>query len=425
MAKKRKKTKKKSSSSGKSLSMTNYIKQAARKLKVLECLAIPGWEESGLAQIVVARQKPNGAILAGIYVVDIFCLGIKDTLYQIFDFEDDYRDFIDMNLNKNGEMIEIEPQLAFNLIYGAREYAEDLGFEPHRDFKLTEYILPDVEDIEYIDIEFGKDGKPFYMSGPFDNVDKILNTLSKNVGADNFEFVAHEDENDVFEEMDSDINQYIPMEVVVAKSEKMNEENQMAYQIQIFITGGILKQIEGDFNKLEDTPDFFDEMIENVLYNMERSKLFVDDMVNELEEFIERNVVFILEKMLEHQNIAFLLEENYLPVPRELTEEEFKKMSDEEYLVYTESVSKTMTREENSQLAFEQTFLMFLEEDVEKGIETPKSIKDADDYFEGKIEKLGELIFEEEGIGEELKIVLREYFDSVLEKFLEENDLKK
>jgi hypothetical protein len=231
MAKKRKKTKKKQSNSSKSLSMTNYIRQAARKLKVLECLALPGWEESGMTQIVVARQKTNGAMLVGFYVVDIFCLGIKDTMYQLFDDEDDYRDFIDMNLNENGEMIEIEPPLAFNLIYGAREYAEDIGFESHRDFKLTEYILPDMEDVEFMDIEFGKDGKPFYMSGPFDNVDNILNTLSKNVGAENFEFVAHVEESS-FEEIegsDFELNEYIPMETIGAKSQKMDEDNQMTY----------------------------------------------------------------------------------------------------------------------------------------------------------------------------------------------------
>ena len=46
------------------------------------------------------------------------------------------------------------------------------------------------DDIELIEFEFGKDGKPFYIAGPFDNSRKILETLSNSVGEGNFEFVS-------------------------------------------------------------------------------------------------------------------------------------------------------------------------------------------------------------------------------------------
>ncbi|MFK8005099.1 MAG: hypothetical protein AB8H03_01955 [Saprospiraceae bacterium] len=417
MAKKRKKTKKKSSNSGKSLSMANYIKQAARKLKILECLAMPDWEESGITQIIVARQKPNGAVLAGFYVVDIFCLGIKNTMFQLFGLEDDYRDFIDMNLSENGGMIEIEPQLAFNLIYGAREYAEDLGFDPHQDFKLTEYILPDVEDVEYMDIEFGKDGKPFYMSGPFDNVDKILNTLSKNVGAGNFEYATHV-EDDLFEAMEESdfrLSQKIPLEIISAKSKKMNEENQMAYEIQVFIADGILKEVEGDFDALIDEPAFFEEMVETVIYNLEKSELFTEIEDADARKFMERNVVFILEKMIEHQSIGFLLEEDYEPVPRMLSEKEYEKMTEAEYRIYSKKVSNTMTKRENGDFLLERTFFIFIQQDIENGKDVPSSIEDADDYFQEKMKILGEV---EDGEKE----ILREYFNKALESFLRMDD---
>ena len=44
-------------------------------------------------------------------------------------------------------------------------------------------------DIEFIDVEFGKDGKPVYAAGPNDNVAKIIKTLEKNVGDGNFEYI--------------------------------------------------------------------------------------------------------------------------------------------------------------------------------------------------------------------------------------------
>jgi len=163
--------------------------------------------------------------------------------------------------------------------------------------------------------------------------------------------------------------------------------------------------------------------VETVIYNIERSGLFGKAMDPTDEELIERNIVFILEKMIDHRSIDFLLEEDYLPIPRILTAEEFEKMSKAEHEAYSKKVSKTMTRQENSQLLLEEVFLNFLQEDIENGIAVPKSIEDAGDYFKGKVEKLREVIFKEEGIDEELEIVLREYFNEALEGFLEDDGL--
>lgn len=41
-----------------------------------------------------------------------------------------------------------------------------------------------------IPIEFGKDGKPFYFSGPYDNAEKIIKTLETNVGIENFDYIV-------------------------------------------------------------------------------------------------------------------------------------------------------------------------------------------------------------------------------------------
>ena len=37
----------------------------------------------------------------------------------------------------------------------------------------------------------GPEGKPFFVSGPYDNVGKILAKLQKNAGPDGFHYVAH------------------------------------------------------------------------------------------------------------------------------------------------------------------------------------------------------------------------------------------
>lgn len=91
-------------------------------------------------------------------------------------------------VNRDTVHLKTDPDLVFNIIYGGIEYAEDLGFSSHKDFKVSEYLLPDVEDVPYIDVEFGRNGRPFFITDPRDNVGKIINTLNKTVGEGNYGF---------------------------------------------------------------------------------------------------------------------------------------------------------------------------------------------------------------------------------------------
>ena len=79
MAKKRKKT-------GKVVQMhqspENYIRTRARNLPIHECLITEEWEKAGMASVLIARKHSNGNITLGFYLVDIYCLGVKDTFYQ-------------------------------------------------------------------------------------------------------------------------------------------------------------------------------------------------------------------------------------------------------------------------------------------------------------------------------------------------------
>ena len=60
------------------LSPENFIRNKARSLPIFECLVNADWEEGKLADMVVARQHTNGNITAGLYQVDLACLGVKD-----------------------------------------------------------------------------------------------------------------------------------------------------------------------------------------------------------------------------------------------------------------------------------------------------------------------------------------------------------
>lgn len=80
--------------------------------------------------------------------------------------------------------------LAHTIIYGAIDYARQFGFYPQRDFELSRYVLEERDSVVLReDVEFGKDDKPLYISGPDDNVRKITRQLENVVGQGNFDFM--------------------------------------------------------------------------------------------------------------------------------------------------------------------------------------------------------------------------------------------
>jgi len=182
------------------LSPEKYIRTQARTLPIFECLINDDWETSGLCNIIVARQHKTGNITAGIYLVDMFCLGIKSAQYEFNLYQDDYE-----GLKNRFNWERCEYVLAHNIIFGAIAYAEDYGFKPHKEFEVAQFILEeDDEAIELVELDFGLNGKPHYVSGPYDDsakVNNIIATLERTAGEGNFTFTHLEDG---FEDMDDE-----------------------------------------------------------------------------------------------------------------------------------------------------------------------------------------------------------------------------
>ncbi|MCX6273374.1 MAG: hypothetical protein NTU44_19570 [Bacteroidetes bacterium] len=207
------------------LSPEKYIRTKARQLPLYKCFITENWKETGAANIVVSRCQPSGNFTVGFYYVDLFCCGVKDTLYlfNIPDYEFE-------NLIKNDEteaiLLECTYELAHNIIYGAIAYAEELGLKPHKDWSVTQYILEeDTEDIEFIDIQFGrKNGRPMLISTSEAHKSHVMRTLDKTIGRDAYDLVEgfeglgvdmddeYDDMDDVEEEDEDDNETFDPDE---------------------------------------------------------------------------------------------------------------------------------------------------------------------------------------------------------------------
>jgi hypothetical protein len=144
---------------------------------------------SGLAGVLVARAHPRivgDSTMCG-YLVDTYCLGVKDALGPRPMGRRGLRRFVDRFFDGFGRPpVEAPVDLAQHLVLGAVAYARGLGFEPHRDFLPAAGHLGELAGPS--DIGFGRDGKPEYVQGPYDDADRILRTLEANVGRDKFRF---------------------------------------------------------------------------------------------------------------------------------------------------------------------------------------------------------------------------------------------
>ena len=84
LLKKRKKDKerrkKRSSSSGSSeYSHRVRLIKNVKNNPLHEYLIDKEWQDRGLAQILLSRRQPNKKVIIGMYLVDIYCLGLKET----------------------------------------------------------------------------------------------------------------------------------------------------------------------------------------------------------------------------------------------------------------------------------------------------------------------------------------------------------
>ncbi len=55
---------------------------------IYECLVPSGLFETGLGTIIVTRRTPGGEIAISAFVVDVFCLGVKNALFKLASEQD-------------------------------------------------------------------------------------------------------------------------------------------------------------------------------------------------------------------------------------------------------------------------------------------------------------------------------------------------
>jgi hypothetical protein len=140
---------------------------------------------------MVARHERASRATVCTYLVDVYCFGVKNTQgpqIMASSSVDTYsREFFGAF---DTQPIAVPLTLAQHLVHGAVAYAKSLGFDPAADFIDTAPYLGG-DSTAASPIRFGRDGKPLYISRPYDNPRAIIETLEATVGTGNYDYLTH------------------------------------------------------------------------------------------------------------------------------------------------------------------------------------------------------------------------------------------
>jgi hypothetical protein len=188
----RQKKKKKQGGVSKLYSIANDMAVASHS-PIHECLVASNeLEMRGMGNVIISRKLPDGRIAASIFLLDIYCLGVKDAFNSLSDISE--YDGLTNKIDLYSKLESIHPSCLRKLIEGGIEYAKNIGFPPHKDYKLAKILLGDIDSsVCPMDFEYGKDGKPLFISSENYSATEervIVNKLMKTCGEGNFHYVV-------------------------------------------------------------------------------------------------------------------------------------------------------------------------------------------------------------------------------------------
>lgn len=117
----------------------SYIKTRARNLPLSKCYINKTWKTKGFATILTSRTHTNGNFTFALFLVDLYCLGVKETFY-VFNKYSEFHELLE-RMEEEEEMVEVKYALAHNIIYGGIEYDASFCFSPPKDFEVSKYLL--------------------------------------------------------------------------------------------------------------------------------------------------------------------------------------------------------------------------------------------------------------------------------------------
>lgn len=172
--------------------LTTRIERAA-SAPFLHCHTTSTLWDEGISHVMVSRLLPSGNVAFVVFLLDVYCLGVKDVTFDVISRVRYDRLLYDRLLRKH-DPVTLEPAAARKLIEGAVAFARTHGLPPHRDYPKAKLIFGDVDPNACVEeFVYGKDGMPFFVGGPYDGPARcrqIIDALAASCGPDGFHYIV-------------------------------------------------------------------------------------------------------------------------------------------------------------------------------------------------------------------------------------------
>jgi hypothetical protein len=166
--------------------------QAAASAPVLHCWASRDVWRQGIGYVLLSRQLGGGNVAFVVFLLDVYCLGVKNVIMDVLP-RASYEENLHEKMTKQFRVDLMEPECCRKLVEGAVQYAADLGLPPHPDYRVAKLLFGSIPAENCTrQFVYGKEGKPLFMPGPFDDGarrQQVLHALDEHCGPDGYHYV--------------------------------------------------------------------------------------------------------------------------------------------------------------------------------------------------------------------------------------------
>ncbi len=167
--------------------------QRAGAAPILHCCTTDVLWDQGMSTVLVSRELASGNVAFVQFLLDVYCLGVKDVVFGVVS-RSEYDWKIHGKLLGSYAIVDLEPEAARKLVEGAVDYARDHDLSPHADYRKAKLIFGDIDaDSCTEEFVYGKNGKPFFVAGPYDDparCERIISILTGHCGPDGFHYTV-------------------------------------------------------------------------------------------------------------------------------------------------------------------------------------------------------------------------------------------
>ena len=159
---------------------------------IVHACAIDELWRTGIGNVLLSRELPDGRVAYSMFLVDIYCLGVKDAFCDVLS-HGEYEFGFFASLAEKFALTNLTAESLRKLVEGAVDYAAQFELPPHSDYRMAKLIFNGIDaDASDETFEYGFDGEPFFVSGPNDTperCDRIIALLAEHCGDDGFDYV--------------------------------------------------------------------------------------------------------------------------------------------------------------------------------------------------------------------------------------------